>query len=224
MFVLLALVPVPVIFLLRYANPPQTAFTLQRRSASPACSEVRLQWTRLQQLPEYVGWSAIAAEDQTFYEHAGFDVGAIRDALRERADGGRMRGASTLSQQVTKNLFLWSDKSWMRKGLEAYLTLWLELILPKPRILEIYLNVAQFDACVFGIEPASQHYFGITASELTPDQAARLMTLLPSPSSRHPIELTPLQAERTEQIRTQAGMLARRARRRAGTRDSARRD
>jgi len=204
-----ALLPVAPIVALRFVDPPLTAFMLARAATTPPCPPLALEWKQLALLPEHVGWSAIAAEDQRFYQHAGFDLNAIRAALRDRSDGRQLRGASTLSQQVTKNLFLWPDRSWIRKALEGYLTLWLEIVWPKERILEVYLNVAQFGPCTFGIGAASQHYFGRSATELTRDQAARLMTTLPNPSVRRPIGMTPFQDQRARQIRGQARTLAR---------------
>ena len=128
------------------------------------------------------GLAVIAAEDQKFPEHWGFDVAAIEKALdhNERHEN-RVRGASTLSQQTVKNLFLWDGRSWVRKGLEAGLTLGVETVWSKKRILTVYLNIAEFGDGVFGVEAASQRYFGKPASRLTMSEAALLAAVLPNP-------------------------------------------
>jgi monofunctional biosynthetic peptidoglycan transglycosylase len=124
--------------------------------------------------------SVVAAEDANFCLHWGFDVDAIRDAIE---DGGG-RGASTISQQVVKNLYLWHGRSYPRKALEAVLTPTLEALWPKARIIEVYLNVAEFDTGVFGVKAAARHYFGVAPSELSAVQAARLAAILPDPKAR----------------------------------------
>jgi monofunctional biosynthetic peptidoglycan transglycosylase len=123
----------------------------------------------------------VAAEDQRFPAHGGFDFAAIRAAIEQRLRGEPLRGASTISQQVAKNLFLWNRRSWLRKGLEAWFTLWLELLWSKRRILEVYLNIAEMGAGVYGVEAASRRFFGISAQELAPAQAALLAAVLPNP-------------------------------------------
>ena len=122
----------------------------------------------------------IAAEDAGFCAHHGFDMEAIRQAL----DEGRRRGASTLSQQVAKNVYLWQDASWVRKGLEAAITLVIELTWPKQRIVEVYLNVAEMGEGVFGAEAAAQHWFGVSARDLSFQQAAYIAAILPNPRGR----------------------------------------
>ena len=124
--------------------------------------------------------AVVVAEDQRFLLHAGFDTKSIRRALRER-DRSRIRGASTISQQVAKNLFLWPDKSLVRKGLEAYFTALIELFCPKRRILEVYLNVAEFGSGVYGVSAASDRHFGLSPATLSLHQASLLAAVLPSP-------------------------------------------
>ncbi len=124
--------------------------------------------------------AAVAAEDANFCLHWGLDISAIRAAM---ADGGR-RGASTISQQTVKNVYLWQGRSWTRKSIEALVTPLVEAIWSKRRILEVYLNVAEFDDGVFGVEAAAAQYFGVGAAELTPVQAARLAAILPDPKGR----------------------------------------
>ncbi len=124
--------------------------------------------------------SVVAAEDANFCLHWGFDMAAIRKAI----DEGGNRGASTISQQVVKNVFLWHGRSWLRKAMEAAITPVVELVWSKRRILEVYLNVAEFDTGVFGVQAAAQHYFGVSAADLSAVQAARLAAVLPDPKGR----------------------------------------
>ncbi len=139
-------------------------------------------WVGMDEISPWMGLAVIAAEDQKFPEHWGFDVAAIEKALdhNERHEN-RVRGASTLSQQTVKNLFLWDGRSWVRKGLEAGLTLGVETVWSKKRILTVYLNIAEFGDGVFGVEAASQRYFGKPASRLTMSEAALLAAVLPNP-------------------------------------------
>ncbi|AVQ00064.1 monofunctional biosynthetic peptidoglycan transglycosylase [Ahniella affigens] len=139
-------------------------------------------WVPLDQITPEMPIAVVAAEDQRFPEHHGFDLGAIQKAYASNQRGrARMRGASTISQQVAKNVFLWQGRSWVRKGAEAWLTLWIELLWSKRRILEVYLNVAEFGPGVYGVEAAAQQYFKRPASRLTPNQAALLAAVLPNP-------------------------------------------
>jgi monofunctional biosynthetic peptidoglycan transglycosylase len=125
--------------------------------------------------------AVIAAEDQKFAEHWGFDVAAIRAALRHNERGGALRGASTLSQQVAKNLFLWSGRSWPRKALEAWFTGLIELLWPKQRILEVYLNSVEWGDGIFGAQAAARHHFAVDAPRLNAQQASQLAAVLPNP-------------------------------------------
>ncbi|MFT4623953.1 MAG: monofunctional biosynthetic peptidoglycan transglycosylase [Myxococcota bacterium] len=139
---------------------------------------------RLEALGEHVPAMVVSAEDQTFFLHSGFDDRQICAAIEDWQGGERLRGASTISQQVARNLFLWQGGGFARKGLEAVYTVWLELLVPKKRILEIYLNIAETGPVTFGFEAAAQRWYGRPAAALTRDQAARLATLLPAPTSR----------------------------------------
>ncbi|MCC7120713.1 MAG: monofunctional biosynthetic peptidoglycan transglycosylase [Gammaproteobacteria bacterium] len=138
-------------------------------------------WRPLAAISPLLARAVIAAEDQKFRDHHGFDFAAIEDALATRDAGGRLRGASTISQQVAKNLFLWRGRHWVRKGLEAWFTVWIELLWPKARILEIYLNVAQFGRGLYGAQAASRHFFARPARDLDAPQAALLAAALPNP-------------------------------------------
>ncbi len=144
---------------------------------------LRHEWRPLRGISPAAARAVIAAEDQKFLAHHGFDFDAIGSALAERDAGGRLRGASTISQQVAKNLYLWRGRQWVRKGLEAWFTLWIELLWSKRRILEVYLNVAQFGPGVYGVEAASRAYFGHGAEGLTEAEAALLAAVLPNPEA-----------------------------------------
>ena len=184
-------VPLAVVLLLRWLPPPTTAFMLQSalRTATAGDAEAaagtRYRWTGWEGIAAHAGLAAIAAEDQKFPDHRGFDVAAIQSALDDARDGGRLRGASTISQQTAKNLFLWPGRSLIRKGLEAYLTVLIELCWSKRRILEVYLNIAEFGDGVFGITAASERYFGKRPADLGANEAALLAAVLPNPSGLH---------------------------------------
>lgn len=126
--------------------------------------------------------AVVASEDQKFPAHWGFDFAQIGDALDDREHGRRIRGASTISQQVAKNLFLWPGQSWVRKGIEAYLTVLIEALWPKRRILEVYLNIAEFGHGIYGVEAASRTYFRKSAAQLNTYDAALLAAVLPNPA------------------------------------------
>lgn len=164
-------------------NPPGTLLMLQERWRLGA---VEQRWRDLEDIAPEMRRAALAAEDAKFCAHWGVDLGEMRAAIREWRRGGRLRGASTISQQTAKNLFLWSERSWIRKGFEFWFTGLLELMWSKPRILEVYLNVAEFGPGVFGVEAAARRSFGVSASELTVGQAARLASVLPAPRIRDP--------------------------------------
>jgi len=172
----LVLTVVPVL-LMRWVDPPMSAIMLRESFSRP----VRQHWVDWQQISAHAKVAVIAAEDQKFPEHRGFDLESINDALEERERGRRVRGASTISQQVAKNLFLWPGQSWIRKGWEAYFTVLIETLWPKRRILEVYLNIAEFGNGVFGVGAASEVYLGKRASRLTAPDAALLAAVLPSP-------------------------------------------
>ena len=137
-------------------------------------------WVSWEEIAPVMGRSAVAAEDANFCNHWGFDMAAIRQAIQ----AGSNRGASTISQQVVKNVFLWHGRSYLRKAMEAVLTPVVELVWSKERILEVYLNVAEFDEGVFGVQAAARHYFDVDAKDLTALQAARLAAVLPDPKGR----------------------------------------
>ncbi|MBL9048924.1 MAG: monofunctional biosynthetic peptidoglycan transglycosylase [Tabrizicola sp.] len=161
-------------------------------------------WVAWEEIAPVMGRSAVAAEDANFCNHWGFDIAAIREAIEE----GSNRGASTISQQVVKNVFLWHGRSYLRKAMEAVLTPVVELVWSKQRILEVYLNVAEFDEGVFGIQAAAQHHFGVDAKDLTALQAARLAAVLPDPKGRSASEPSSFVKRRTRSIISGAETIA----------------
>ncbi|RYI24160.1 MAG: monofunctional biosynthetic peptidoglycan transglycosylase [Acetobacteraceae bacterium] len=161
-------------------------------------------WVSWDEIAPVMGRSAVAAEDANFCNHWGFDMAAIRDAI----EAGSNRGASTISQQVVKNVFLWHGRSWVRKAMEAVLTPVVELVWSKQRILEVYLNVAEFDDGVFGIQAAAQHHFGVDAKDLSALQAARLAAVLPNPKEWSPSKPSSFVKSRTRGIISGAETIA----------------
>ena len=190
-----------ILLMFRFVPLPTTAFMLQ--SPYP----VTQKWISIDKLPSSMPLAVVASEDQRFPEHFGVDFTAIIDAVEQYSDGDGLRGASTITQQTAKNIFLWSGRSFMRKALEATLALSLEAIWGKQRILEVYLNVAEFGKGIYGVEAASQHYFGKSARYLTKHQTAQLAVLLPSPKTRDPRSLTATLSQRVMWIERQMSQL-----------------
>lgn len=180
---------VAAVVLMRWIDPWTSAFMIEARIAAAARGErgyrTDYRWVDYEKISPNLALAVVASEDQKFPRHAGFDLDAIADALEDSADGGPMRGASTISQQVAKNLFLWPGRSFARKAIEAYFTVLLETLWPKRRILEVYLNVAEFGPGVFGVGAASARYFAISPARLGRDEAARLAAVLPAPRNLH---------------------------------------
>lgn len=174
----LAALMVAWVALYRFVDPPGGIYMLQE---ARRLGEVRQEWVPMTRIAPVMARSAVAAEDANFCLHWGFDMAAIRAAL----DAGAGRGASTISQQVVKNVFLWHGRSWARKALEAVLTPLVETLWSKRRILEVYLNIAEFHSGVFGVEAAAFHHFNSTAADLTPRQAGLLAAVLPAPQTRN---------------------------------------
>ena len=170
---------------LRWINPPFTAFMAEAQAAAWSNRDAnyvyRHSWVDLDRISPNLPLAVVAAEDQKFPEHWGFDVPAIEKAYALNRHSHQVRGASTISQQVAKNLFLWSGRSYFRKGLEAYFTLLIEALWPKRRILEVYLNIAEFGYGTYGAEAAAQRFFHKSAARLSRGDAAALAAVLPSP-------------------------------------------
>lgn len=165
------------ILLFAVVPPPTNVYQMQE---TWRLGGIERDWVAWDEIAPVMARSAVAAEDANFCLHWGLDVNAIRDAMEE----GGTRGASTISQQVVKNVFLWHGRSWLRKGMEAVLTPLVELVWTKRRVLHVYLNVAEFGEGVFGVQAAARHHFGVDARDLTPVQAARLAAVLPDPKGR----------------------------------------
>jgi monofunctional glycosyltransferase len=176
---------VAIVVLLRWLNPPYSAFMAETQLAASTKHDrtyvFRRRWADLNQISPNLPLAVVASEDQKFPEHWGFDVEAIEKAYEMNQHSHRVHGASTISQQVAKNLFLWSGRSYFRKGLEAYFTLLIEACWPKRRILEIYLNIAEFGYGTYGAEAAAQRFFHTSAANLTRSDSAVLAAVLPNP-------------------------------------------
>ncbi|MFD0980565.1 monofunctional biosynthetic peptidoglycan transglycosylase [Tropicimonas aquimaris] len=204
---LLRLMLVPPLLLLalmilfRFVNPP-TTHTIW--SEKQRLGTVDRQWVAIENMSVHVPRSIVAAEDANYCLHWGFDMAAIRDAL----DDGAQRGASTISQQTVKNVFLWQGRSWLRKALEGAITPVVEIVWPKKRILEVYLNVAEMDEGVFGIEAAAHRYFNTSPRDLTATQAARIAAVLPDPKRRDAANPTPWLRSRASSIADGAATIA----------------
>lgn len=178
-------VSVVLVIAFRWLPPPLSSLMIQRylqhawEDPEPPALDYR--WVPFGRISPYLALAVVAGEDQQFPAHGGFDWQALRQALTEQAGGGRLRGASTISQQVAKNLYLWPQRSLVRKGLEAWFTLLIELFWSKQRILEVYLNIVELGERTFGAEAASRRYFHKPAQHLTQEEAALLAAVLPNP-------------------------------------------
>jgi len=182
-------------------NPPTTPYIVQE---TRRLGDVDRAWVRLEEIAPIMARAAVAAEDANYCLHWGLDTTAIRTALEE----GAVRGGSTISQQVVKNVFLWHGRSYTRKALEALITPFVEMTWSKRRILEVYLNVAEFDEGVFGVEAAARHYFGVGPDALTRTQAARLAAILPNPKRRSASAPSDFVRQRARQILAGADTIA----------------
>lgn len=181
------------ILLYSTVNPPTNLYQV---SESARLGGIEQDWVAWDDIAPAMARSVVAAEDANFCLHWGFDMGAIRAAM----DDGANRGASTLTQQVVKNVFLWQSRSWIRKAIEAAMTPAVELVWSKRRILEVYMNVAEFGEGIFGVQAAARHFFNVDAADLTATQAARLAAVLPDPKGRSPVNPGPFTRKRTKQI------------------------
>ncbi len=185
---------------LRWLPVPTTAFMLQSEK-----KPVRYQWLDAAQIPDVARRAVVASEDQKFFEHDGFDIEAMQKAHAQNQKSKRKRGASTISQQTAKNLFLWSGGGYFRKGLEAVYTVLIEALWPKQRILTVYLNIAEFGAGIYGVEAASQAFFNKPAARLSVAEAARLAAVLPSPRKWSAARPGPYVQKRSAWISRQMG-------------------
>jgi monofunctional glycosyltransferase len=195
------------VLLLRWLHPLTSAFMLEARLGAWSVQDggytTDYRWVSLERISPHAAIAVIAAEDQQFPFHTGFDLDSIRAAVRASERGRRLRGASTISQQVAKNLFLWPGHSFVRKGLEAYFTVLIETLWPKERILEMYLNVAQFGDAVYGVQAAAQRFWHKPAQRLDSSEAALLAAVLPNPLRLHAERPSRYVLQRRDQILVQ---------------------
>lgn len=202
-FVLLSII---LIFAMRWVDPFGSMLMLQRKISHWNMPQQRI-WKDWNEISDNIKIAVIAAEDQNFANHWGFDFKAINRALKHNKNNKKIHGASTITQQVAKNIFLWSSRNWIRKGLESWFTVWIELIWSKQRTLEIYLNSIEWGEGIYGIEAASRHYFNVSADQLTPHQASLLAATLPNPRKWSPINPSDNLQKKSEWIRTQMNNL-----------------
>ena len=197
--------------ILRFVHPVTSAFMIERWCAALASGQrgfvLHYRWTPWDRVSKQLPIALVAAEDQKFPFHHGFDLDAIQDAIADAEDGDRLRGASTISQQVAKNLFLWNGRSFVRKGLEAYFTVLIEAMWPKRRILEVYLNIAEFGDGIYGAAAASEQFFHKTPAELGARESALLAAALPNPRRYHVDRNSSFMQERAAWIQRQAAQL-----------------
>ncbi|UPG86556.1 monofunctional biosynthetic peptidoglycan transglycosylase [Luteibacter aegosomatis] len=200
-----------VVIALRFVPPWTSATMMERRVEAFVGGEkdfdFRHRWVPWSAISPQVGIAVVAGEDQKFPFHHGFDVDAIQDAIDAADEGKRLRGASTISQQVAKNLFLWNGRSFVRKGLEAWYTVLIETFWPKRRILEVYLNIVELGDGVYGVGAASDAFFHAPPSRIGPAQAARLAAVLPNPRRYRVDAPSPYVQRRTAWILQQMGQL-----------------
>lgn len=182
----LVLISVLMVLPFRWIDPPLTMVMLDRWHHSDKETPLKQHWLSWDELPKSAVMAVISSEDQLFFEHTGFDTHAIVQAVQSAIKGKRLRGASTISQQVARNMYLWTGRSWLRKGLEVWFTLLVELCWSKQRILTVYLNIAEWGDKVFGLEAASYYHFGRSSQALQPIEFALLASSLPSPLNYDP--------------------------------------
>ena len=191
LLVVLLLIPAMQVAVVRFVNPPRTLPMLIEQGGAVFSSAPKhpllYRWIDLPQIPEMFLEHLWISEDQRFFQHEGFDWKEMDLAVKEAERKGKpVRGASTITNQCARSIFLWQGRSWIRKGLESYYTIWMEALLPKRRILELYANVIEMGRGIYGVEAASQHYFGVSARGLTREQSAMLAAVLPNPKGWDP--------------------------------------
>src|SRR5256714_10371122 len=186
--VILLLIPAMQVAVVRFVDPPRTLpMWIEQVSSSGAKPPLRYRWIPLAKIPETFLKHLWISEDQRFFQHEGFDWEEMDRAMETAEQTGRpVRGASTITNQCARSIFLWQGRSWIRKGLESYYTIWMEVLLSKRRILELYANVIWMGPGIYGVEAASRHYFGVSARGLTREQSAMLAADLPNPKGWDP--------------------------------------
>ena len=199
------LLSVTLVLSLRWFDPPTSAFMLAHVLSKT--STIKYEWVPSNKISKHIAIAAVASEDQRFPHHHGFDFKEIQTALIDKVEGGSLRGASTISQQVAKNLFLWKGRNLLRKVLEAYFTVLIELFWSKPRILEVYLNIAEMGPGIYGVQAASQHYYNKDAWGLSLLEASRMIAALPNPKTYRVNPPSPYVIKRSTQIQQQVKQL-----------------
>lgn len=215
LWIFVTAIAIPVLLLLltvitlRWVAPSFTSFTLREDWKVLEIERYSLRdfWVSADEIPDHMKWAVVASEDQLFWEHHGFDVKSIQEAWEDRQEGRRSRGASSISQQVAKNVFLSPSQSLFRKGQEAGITILIELFWSKERIIEVYLNIAEFGPGIFGIGKAAEVFWDIPASKIDSDKAARLAAVLPSPKRMRVQPPSPYAYERSRWILRQMTQL-----------------
>jgi monofunctional glycosyltransferase len=203
--VVLLLIPAMQVAVVRFINPPVTLPTLIEKAGAMFSSAPKhpllYRWIDLPQIPRMFLEHLWISEDQRFFQHEGFDWKEIDLAVKKAERKGKpVRGASTITNQCARSIFLWQGRSWIRKGMESYYTIWMEALLPKRRILELYANVIEMGPGIYGVEAASQHYFGVNARGLTREQSAMLAATLPNPKGWDPTSPSPILRSRQQRI------------------------
>lgn len=193
------------VLVLRWRTPPATAFMLE--TALGSGHKVRQVWVPYDRIAPAIRLAVVASEDQTFPTNHGFDIQAIRKAIKHNEQGGTLHGASTITQQTAKNLFLWPGGGYFRKALGAWFTVLVDVSWPKKRVLEMYLNIAQFGPHIFGVETAAERYFGKHASQLNSYEAALLAATLPDPDHFDPVHPSEYLLQRQQWILEQMQQL-----------------
>ena len=199
-----------VVVFFKIVNPSATAFINSKFDSIPSlfkAGDFHQKYLSVKKISKYAALAAIASEDQLFFEHFGFDFEQIEKAMKENERRKRIRGASTISMQVAKNMFLWSGKNILRKGFEAYYTLLLEVIWGKERIMDVYLNYAEMGIGIYGIEAASRIYYKKSSSNLNATEAATIIAILPNPTKRDPRKPTSYLINRRDRILKQMNLI-----------------
>lgn len=208
LLLLLIIASVALVTLYKFVNPPTTPLMVIRYFEGNGQKSLLLSdWKDYNEISDYMKMAVIAAEDQTFAHHDGFDLRAIEDAIDDRLEGDRLRGASTITQQTAKNVFLWPERSWLRKVIEAYFAVLIDNIWDKKRILEVYLNVIETGDGIYGVDEAAQVYFGKSAKNLDLVDSALIAAILPDPRVMSPVIPSEYVLTREMWIREQVGNL-----------------
>lgn len=188
------------VLIYKWINPPTTYLQIREKLNCPEGKVFHKEWVDAEDISLYMKLAVVASEDNNFMKHNGFDWGAIEKARKYNETHKKTRGASTISQQTAKNVFLWPGRSWVRKGFEVYFTFLIELLWSKDRIMEVYLNVIETGPCKFGVEAAARDYFHTSAASLTRQQAALIAAALPNPRQRNPAKPSNAMASKRDKI------------------------